>query len=67
MYEYKMPADYLLKEVDKLYAREIDASNTQEIEKHIEFIQSFIEACGWSSDEYIRMIMNVPLVDNKSN
>jgi hypothetical protein len=63
----KVTPDYLLKEVDKLYAREIDPKDTRSIEQHCDFIAQFIEACGYSTDEYVRMIMGIAPIDNQSN
>jgi hypothetical protein len=50
-------------EVEKLYQKQlINASNVSDmtskevsdINSHCDFIVAFIEACGWTSDDYIR-------------
>lgn len=65
---YKQPAEYVMREVDKLYEKQFDPSQTAAIEAHCEFIAEFIRACGWTEEEYIRALMNFePLNDPKLN
>lgn len=55
----KMPFEYVSRELDKLYDKEFDESDTEGINKQCEFIQAFIEACGWSSHNYINAMLGV--------
>lgn len=50
---FKLPYEQLSVEVEKLYSKPFEESNTKGILDHCEFIRNFIEACGWSVDEYI--------------
>lgn len=45
----KLPFEYVNREVDKLYDKPL---GNDRLEDHIAFIASFIEACGWSEDEF---------------
>lgn len=49
----KVPFAILNLEVEKLYAKEFPKDATKAIEAHCEFITDFIEACGWTTDEYL--------------
>ena len=48
----KMPLSYVAAEVDKLYERVFDKDDIEGINKHCDFIKSFINACGWSEEQY---------------
>lgn len=50
----KLSYEYVSKEVDKLYEKEFDLNESKTIDAHCEFIVSFINACGWTEEEYIR-------------
>lgn len=52
----KVPFVLLAKQVDKLYEKQIDIDNIEEINKHCEFIAAFINASGYSEEEYIRLM-----------
>lgn len=54
-----MPYDYLTRELDKLYEREIPVEDTDAINKQCEFIQVFIEACGWTTQEYVDTMVSI--------
>ncbi len=64
----KLPYEYVSREVDKLYAKEFAENDTAGIDKHIAFIVTFINACGWTEDEFIRAMWGFePLNDPKAN
>lgn len=46
---YKQPFDYVDREVEKLYEKPLDG----ELNDHIAFIATFIQACGWTEEEYM--------------
>jgi len=50
----KLSLQYVAREVDKLYEKQFDASETNAIKKHCEFIRDFINACGWDEDDLLR-------------
>jgi hypothetical protein len=56
----KIAYEILAVEVDKLYLKELPLEDISGINEHIEFIKNFIEACGWSTDEYIQRIWEGP-------
>lgn len=49
----KVPYEILAAQVNALYSKEFPPDDVTSINEHISFIQSFIEACGWSTDQYI--------------
>lgn len=49
----KLPCEYVLREVEKLYQKRFEDHETDAIEKHIAFIVEFIHACGWTEEEYM--------------
>ena len=49
-----MSFDYLSKELDKLYEREIPLEDTEAINQHCEFISEFIRAAGWTEEEIVQ-------------
>jgi len=53
----KQPYEYVVKELDKLYAVQFPETDVEGINKHCEFIGEFIRACGWTEDEMIAMTM----------
>jgi hypothetical protein len=58
----KLPYEYVTREVDKLYEKEFDESDVGGIDAHCAFIVKFINACGWTEEEYIRAMFGfVPL------
>lgn len=52
----KLSYAQLSMQVDKLY--EYVLTDERAIEEHCEFIRQFIEACGWSVDDYINAMWN---------
>ena len=50
---FKVPYTQLCIEIEKLYTKEFEESNTRGIEEHCKFIQDYIEVCGWSIPDYI--------------
>lgn len=63
----KLPYDYVSKKVDELYEKQFSPNDLASIEKHCEFIASFINACGWTEEEYIRAMFGFAPLDNQSN
>lgn len=53
----KVSVDYLLKEVDKLYDNNMNLTDNAEIEKFCDHVTCFIESCGYTTDDYVRLIM----------
>lgn len=51
----KMPFDYVMKEVDKLYDSHIDENDADGIIDMLNTITSFLEAAGWTEEEFIEM------------
>lgn len=54
----RLPFDYVNKEVDKLYMKEIDLNDAKAISDHVSFIKAFLEASGWSEESYIEALFN---------
>lgn len=52
----KLPFDYVDREVEKLYDKKLDGS----LDDHISFIAAFINACGWTEDEYQDVKHRIP-------
>lgn len=52
----RLPFDYVDREVEKLYDKKLDGP----LEDHISFISSFIEACGWTEEEFMDVKHRVP-------
>lgn len=48
----KVPFPILALEVEKLYARQFPIDAEAEINLHLEYIATYIQACGWTEDEY---------------
>lgn len=63
----KLPYDYVTREVDKLYEKRFDEKDLVSIDKHCDFIREFINACGWTEEEYIRAMMGFAPLDTASN
>ena len=49
----KLPYEVMAPEVDKLYPPHYTLKPGETIEEHLLFIESFIEACGWTPEDYI--------------
>jgi hypothetical protein len=63
----KLPYDYVSREVDKLYDKQFDENDVDSINKHCDFIRDFINACGWTEEEYLRALFGFAPLDNKLN
>ncbi len=53
----RLPLEYVDAEVDKLYDKSFDLSEVEAVNKHCDFIIAFINACGYTEEEYIRHVM----------
>jgi hypothetical protein len=65
--QIKLPYDYVSREVDKLYEKDFDSQDTEAISKHCDFIREFINACGWTEEEYIRVMFGFRPLDSSLN
>jgi len=63
IFKMKIPYEIVFMEVQKLYSKELDVNNPKALDEHLNFIESFIIACGYSVDEYVRLMW---LGDNRS-
>lgn len=45
---HKLPFDYVDREVEKLYDKKLDGP----LDDHIAFIATFIQACGWTEEDF---------------
>lgn len=50
----KIPFYQLNLEVDKLYLKPIDLTDEARVHEHLNFIEQFIVASGWSVEDYLR-------------
>lgn len=48
----------LHQEVNKLFEKKFKSSDKDGINAHIDFIHAFIEANGYTTDEYLELLMN---------
>jgi hypothetical protein len=53
----RIPYLVLAMEVERLYQKDIPQDD-KKIEEHCAFISNYIEACGWSVDEYLERWMS---------
>lgn len=49
----KIPYEVLSLEIDKLYPPHYQLKDGETIDEHLLFIDSFIESCGWTAEEYL--------------
>jgi len=49
----KMPFDYVMKEVDKLYDSHLDENDAEGIIDMLNTVTAFLEAAGWTEEEFI--------------
>lgn len=63
----KLPYAYVSSHVDRLYDKMFDEDDLVGIDKHCDFIREFINACGYSEDEFIRLMMGFEPLDTTSN
>jgi hypothetical protein len=62
----KVPFVYLSKQVDELYDKQFSLNDNKGIENHCEFIVAFINAAGWSEEEYIRAMFGFDPIDQSN-
>lgn len=53
----KIPYFILALNIEKLYQKELPEHDTKAIAQHCEYINKFIESCGWTSEEYMERWM----------
>lgn len=49
----KLPYTYVSKQVDILFEKRFEKNQELEINQYCDFIIAYIEACGWSTDDFI--------------
>lgn len=49
----KVPYEIMAVEVDKLYPPHYVLKQGETIEQHLMDIETFIESCGWTTEEYL--------------
>lgn len=54
----KVPFAIMEPHVDKLYQGWFAEKDLAELDRHILFIKEFLHACGYTTEEYIRELMN---------
>jgi len=60
----KLPYEYVSREVDKLYEKQFEENDLVSIDKHCAFIVDFLNACGWTEDEFIRAMFGFEPLSN---
>jgi len=60
----KIPFEIVALEVEKLYQKQFNVDQEVEIEQHCEFISSFIESCGYDTDDFIRRLYAPDINEN---
>jgi len=63
----KLPFEYVEREVLKLYEREFDDNDIKGIDAQCSFIVSFINACGWDEEEFMRAMWGFEPLDSGLN
>lgn len=56
----KQPYELVRKEVDKMFDKAFDENDDEGIFNHIEFIETYIKACGYSVQEYTELMCELP-------
>lgn len=49
----KISFEILNSQIEKIYNQEIDINNTDAVNAQAEYICDFVQACGWSWDDYL--------------
>lgn len=49
----RQPYEITRSGLEKLFAKRINLDDKKEVEEHCNLIQEFLDACGWTSEEYI--------------
>lgn len=52
-FPHKIPYEILAIQIDKLYQKEFPEGADRAIEDHCEYIATFIEASGWTLEDYM--------------
>lgn len=53
MNSLKIPYEVMAPEVDKLYPPHYELKSGETIEEHLLYIETFIQACGWTTEDYM--------------
>lgn len=61
----KIPIELLDLELEKIWQAglKINPNDQQKIEEHCRLVESFVEACGFDNEEYIRHMMGFDKAD----
>lgn len=49
--------EILALQMEQLWNKNFESADVQSINSHCEYMQNFIEACGWKIDDYIHRMM----------
>lgn len=60
----KISYEFLTLELEKLWSKEFSSEDTIGINEHCDFIISFVESCGWTTEEYISRMMGYYIPGN---
>jgi hypothetical protein len=60
----KVPFVLLVIEVNKLYSKQFSSDQDVELDEHIVLIEEYIQACGWSVQEYIERYISESIDDD---
>jgi hypothetical protein len=66
----KLPFSYVCRQVEELFDKPLEDDKPETLHKQCVFIAEFIEACGWTEDEFYQLYSDMPPdmeVDNKLN
>lgn len=57
----KIAYEIMALEVDKMYPPHYELKSGETIEQHLMDIEAFIEACGWTTEEYLERYVETGL------
>lgn len=59
----KVAYEVLAVAVDKLYQKDLLPTDLKGIAEHSEYIATFVEACGWTAEEFLDEYVHQGLMD----
>ena len=62
----KLSYEQVLLEVEKLYQVKFNDDEVEAINKHCNFISTYIEACGWDVDEFMEQYIHRGLLETSN-
>lgn len=63
----KIPYEVLAIQIDKLYEKEFESHDLSGIDKQCDFIATFIQACGWDEESFVRAMFGFEPLDKQLN